>query len=332
MRFFYKAGIVFLAVGLIIVMLNFWKTNTQKKDLKSLNPKKNFISLFPSPFKKNVYTVAAAGDLVCESTNAHFNNGLGTTKECKMNQTADLVIQEGVDAVLTLGDNQYDNGTHEEFLNTYDKSWGVFKNITYPSLGNHDYYTKGAAGYFAYFGKRAGDEQKGYYSFDLGSWHIIALNSNCASIDGCGMNSLQTRWLMTDLEKNQNNCILAYWHHPLFSSGPHGDNVFVKPFWQILYRGGADIVLNGHDHIYERFTPQDPDGLKDAKKGIREFIAGTGGRSLYTIKNRKLNSEIIETQTYGILKLILKKDMYEWKFIPETGKSFQDSGRSACHD
>ncbi len=232
--------------------------------------------------------------------------------------------------IVTLGDNVYERGTAEQFADCYDPSWGRHKSRTRPSPGNHDYLTPGATGYFGYFGDAAGDPAQGYYSFDLGAWHILALNSNCWEV-GCGAGSSQEEWLRADLAAHPAACTLAYWHHPVFSSGPHGSLTLMQDIWQTLYEHGADVVLSGHDHDYERFAPQDPNGLLDPLRGIRQFVVGTGGRSHYLIETPIANSEAHNDDTFGVLKLTLHPAGYAWEFIPEAGKTFTDSGSGVCH-
>jgi len=233
--------------------------------------------------------------------------------------------------VFGAGDFALEDGSPEQFADCYEPTWGRHKARTRPALGNHDYHTKGASGYFQYFGKAAGDPAKGYYSYDLGAWHVVAVNSNCSEIGGCGAGSAQERWLREDLAAHPAPCTLAYWHHPLFTSGRHGNDYEMKPIWQALYEGGAEIVINGHDHDYERFAPQDPDGRADSARGIREFVVGTGGRSLRTFKTPVPNSEIRSSDAFGVIKLTLRPSGYDWKFVPVAGKTFTDSGSGACH-
>lgn len=233
--------------------------------------------------------------------------------------------------VFTLGDNAYPDGTDEEFSDCYDPTWGRHKARTRPTAGNHDYHVSGASGYFNYFGEAAGDPDKGYYSYDIGAWHIIALNSQCDEIGGCDIDSPQGKWLQADLASNPRLCTLAYWHKPRFSSSSiHGNNKTMKDFWYLLYEAGADVVLNGHAHNYERFAPQDPDGVADPESGIRQFVAGTGGTGLYPFATIQPNSEIRESSTHGVLKLILHPTSYAWEFIPVAGKTFRDSGSAPC--
>jgi acid phosphatase type 7 len=233
--------------------------------------------------------------------------------------------------VFTTGDNAYLSGTPFEFSSCYGPSWGRHKDRTKPTVGNHEYRTSGASGYFGYFGAAAGDPKKGYYSYNLGEWHIISLNSMCEKVGGCGSTSPMLSWLKQDLKANPKKCTLAYFHHPLFSSGEHGNQTKMRPTWDALYAQGADVVLNGHDHDYERFASQRPDGTRDGERGIREFVVGTGGGSHYAFGNIKPNSQVRNATTYGVLKLTLHPGSYEWKFVPEAGKSFTDSGTTSCH-
>jgi hypothetical protein len=248
--------------------------------------------------------------------------------------TARLV--EGIDGatVLTLGDNAYPDGSAQDFEECYEPSWGQFKNRTMPSPGNHEYEMAGASGYFDYFGTAAGDPDEGYYSYDLGSWHIVALNSNCGVEEiRCGPGSPQGRWLKEDLAANaEEACTLAYFHHPLFASGSYRPGIErVERLWEILYAAGVDVVLNGHDHNYQRFAPQDPEGRADPEDGIRQFVVGTGGRSTYQISQPIANTEVYNDDTYGVLELTLRPKRYEWRFVPVKGETFSDSGVTRCH-
>jgi hypothetical protein len=245
--------------------------------------------------------------------------------------TANLVGGIKGSTVLTLGDEAYPDGTPEEFDQCYKPAWGRFEDRTKPVPGNHEYNTKEAKGYFDYFGKAAGEPSKGYYSYDLYGWHIVALNSNCEEV-GCTATSPQVRWLEADLAKHARTCTLAYFHYPLFSSGKYRPGIHeVKPLWEALYAADADVVLNGHDHNYQRFAPQDPDGKADPKRGIREFVVGTGGKSLYPIGEPIANSEVDNDETYGVLKLTPHQKSYEWRFLPVEGETFTDSGSARCH-
>jgi hypothetical protein len=284
--------------------------------------------------------VAAAGDIACDPTSSNFNGGNGTANNCRQKATSDLLLDPAISSVLLLGDNQYYCGGYQAWLQSYDKSWGRVKSITRPGPGNHEYLTSGgtdcnpsnagAAGYFRYFGSAAGDPAKGYYSYDVGSWHMIVLNSECTDVGGCSATSPQGVWLRQDLAAHTNFCTLAYWHIPLFSSGGRASTRY-RTFWDALYAADADIVLNGHDHIYERFAPQRPDGTADPARGIREFVVGTGGSNHTSLSTTFANSEVRNASTYGVLRLTLHAQGYDWQFVPEAGKTFTDSGSSACH-
>lgn len=276
--------------------------------------------------------IAAVGDIACDPTSSNYNQGNGTADRCHMKATSDLLIDANLTAVLPLGDNQYENGSLEAFQKSYDPTWGRVKSITRPVAGNHEYHTSDAYGYFKYFGATAaGDWSKGYYSYNIGNWHIIALNSNCSQVGGCKENSPQQKWLKADLAKYRNTCTLAYWHHPRFSSGMHGNNSDYDIFWKDLYNAGVEVVLNGHDHDYERFAPQTPNAQADPIRGIRQFVVGTGGKSHYDFGKPEPNSEVRNADTYGVLMLTLHPDSYSWRFVPESDHSFTDSGSDNCH-
>jgi hypothetical protein len=234
--------------------------------------------------------------------------------------------------VFTAGDNAYGSGTAVQFENCYHPGWGRHKARTRPSVGNHEYETPGASGYFGYFGSAAGSPSKGYYSYNRGEWHIVALNSMCEKVGGCGATSPMLRWLKNDLAANAaKKCTLAYFHHPLFSSGQHGNHAMMRPTWRALYAANADVVVNGHDHHYERFVPQRPDGTHDGARGIREFVVGTGGGRLRGFGAIKANSQARNASTHGVLRLTLHPTSYEWKFVPVAGKTFTDAGATSCH-
>jgi hypothetical protein len=239
--------------------------------------------------------------------------------------------------VFAAGDLAYQHGTYEEFQKCYDPTWGRFKARTRPAPGNHEYNGSLATGYFRYWGKQAGDPREGYYGFDLGSWHVVVLNTNCGvkQLAGCGEGSPEETWLKQDLAGHANGCILAFGHHALFSSGlisKHAEHPELTALWQDLYEAHADLILAGHEHSYERFAPQDPEGNPDPERGIREIVVGTGGRSHTPLGYAKPNSEVRDDQTYGVLKLTLSPGKYKWEFIPEAGKSFTDSGEGVCHN
>jgi hypothetical protein len=239
------------------------------------------------------------------------------------------IVQGIAGTVIVPGDVAYPNGSTSDFARCYDPTWGAFKSRTRPAPGNHEYYTKGAAPYFAYFGSRAGTAGEGWYSYDAGTWHVIVLNSDCAYV-GCGVGSSQEKWLKADLAAHPVACTIAYFHHPRFSSGPHGSDPRTDAFWRDLYAAGAELIVNGHDHDYERFAPQTPDGVADPAHGIRELVVGTGGGPLYPFIRRTANSQA-KGLAFGVVKLTLMSNTYRWDFIPVAGATFHDSGTGTCH-
>jgi len=248
------------------------------------------------------------------------------------------LIEQIPGTVFAAGDLAYDRGTVEEFSKCYDTTWGKFKDRTRPTPGNHEYNSPGGLAYFAYWGERAGPWGKGYYSYDLGKWHVVALNTNCDApgVGGCGAGSEQEKWLKKDLQEHAKSCIVAYGHHALFSSGlfkRHAVHAELRELWRDLYAAHADLMLVGHEHSYERFAPQDPDGHPDPKNGIREIVVGTGGRSHDPLGLATPNSEQRNSDTFGVLKLTLSPERYVWEFIPVNGEEgYHDSGEGSCHN
>lgn len=285
----------------------------------------NIIEVQQSPTPTNDPEIVAVGDIVCDTD-------VVGSDSCHQLATSDLMMTINPDAVLTLGDNQYQIGDLADYTNYYDPTWGRALEKTFPSPGNHEYGTSYAAGYFDYFGTNAGANQTGYYSFDLGSWHIVSLNSNCAEegVGGCSTNSPQGLWLKNDLETHNNACTLVYWHHPRFSSGSHGDNIKMDYFWQLLDANNVDVALAGHDHNYQRFAPMDLTGSADSN-GVREFVVGTGGKSHYTLTPSAHSTlETYNTSTFGVLKMTLHDTSYDWEFVGESGNVI-DSGSWNCN-
>jgi acid phosphatase type 7 len=304
------------------------------------------------PFKSSVLAapvdpvIAAAGDIACgkEST--------GTVPQaCKELQVSDLLVQMDPTAVLPLGDTQYQKGELDDFYNGrpgwphatgYDRTWGRLKSRTRPVVGNHEYTDPagGPQGYFDYFNGvgnfsgPAGDRDKGYYSFDLGNWHLIALNSNCTPVGGCHAGSAQEKWLRADLVANPGSCTLAYIHQPRWSSEdrPGADHAAIQALVQALYDHGVELLLAGHSHYYERFAPQNPTQQLDLARGVRQFIVGTGGRdvSAHYTTPLEANSELVDGSTFGVLKLTLRPRTYDWQFVPIAGQTFTDSGSTPC--
>jgi hypothetical protein len=271
------------------------------------------------------YTLFAAGDIArCKHPDPAWSGAAATA----------AIVAAGLAgnpnaAVLMLGDATYPRGTEREFADCYGPTWGRFKDRTYPAPGNHEYATQGASGYFNYFGSAAG---RGYYSVELGSWHMVSLDSNLAP----AAHAAQLAWLKDDLARHPTRCTLAYWHHPLYSSGGHGSIARMKDAWELLYQAGAEIVLGGHDHDYERFAPQDADGRLDAARGIRQFVVGTGGAYATPFLWIRANSEVRDSSRDGVLKLRLKDDGYEWEFLEAKRDGFPngpapDRGAGRCH-
>jgi len=268
-------------------------------------------------------TVYAAGDIADCQKNLPADTMAEKTSELIL---AGLAVDSKAVA-LTLGDNTYPVGKPEEFSNCYAPTWGKFKNRTLPSPGNHDYGVPSAHGYYNYFGEIAGPDQRGYYSRKVGQWLLISLNSN---IDGKQMHE-QLRWLKKELNTHQHSCTLAFWHHPVFSSGWHGNYEVMQEAWKILSEAKADLVLTAHDHHYERFSPLDVNGVVEQKSGIRSFVVGTGGAKLRPTVFTVAGSELRENSTYGVLKLSLHEKSYNWEFLPIEGQTFTDKGHGECH-
>lgn len=271
------------------------------------------------------YTVYAAGDIAyCENTTAAWSGAADTAR----------IVEQGLAAnpraaVLLLGDNVYQRGTAREFARCYDPTWGRFKARTYPSPGNREYATPGARGYFDYFGSAAG---KGYYSVRLGAWRLFSLDSNLTG----GAQLAQLAWLRLQLAAAKERCTLAYWHHPLYSSGGHGSMAVMREAWDLLYQAGAEIVLSGHDHDYERFAPQDAGGRFDAARGIRQFVVGTGGAFYTPFRWPLQHSEMRDNSRMGVLKLVLGDGGYAWEFLEASYDGFPngqapDRGAGQCH-
>jgi YD repeat-containing protein len=276
--------------------------------------------------------IAAAGDIACDPTDANFNAGLGTASACRQRYTSDLLVGGDLAKVLPLGDLQYNDGTLDQILASYDPSWGRVKSISRPIFGNHESTTP----YYDYFNGPgvangpAGPRGKGFHSYDVGSWHLIALNSNCERVS-CAAGGEQEQWLRSDLAAHPDGCRLAYWHHPRFSSGFEGDHTALQPLWQALFDARVDVALVGHSHDYERFAPMDANGNLDRSAGIRQFVVGTGGAFFTGFLATKPNSEVRQNNTYGVLRLTLGLTEYRWQFVPEAGKTFTDSGTGSCH-
>lgn len=273
--------------------------------------------------------IAVAGDIACDPANRNFNGGRGANGQCRQMATSTMLLNRTPAAVLALGDTQYVRGSLPAYRASYDPSWGRVKAITRPVPGNHEYDTEGAAGYFDYFGDNAGARGRGWYSFDIGGWHVVALNSNC-SVVRCDSKSAQAAWLRQDLTANAAKCTLAFWHHPRFSSGKHGSDTAVRALFTILYNRGVDLLLSGHEHSYERLAPMKPDGTIDYRLGVRQMVVGTGGSNHYGFGTPLRGSQFRNASHYGIVTLRLHPASYEHRFIAIGGRTI-DSGSKDCH-
>jgi hypothetical protein len=270
-------------------------------------------------------TVYAAGDIArCAYSDPAYSGAADTARTVAAGLSTDPKA-----VVLTLGDHTYPRGTAREFADCYGPTWGRFKDRTWPAPGNHEYYTPGAAPYFAYFGERAA---RGWYSLDLGSWHVISLDSGLAP----GAHMEQMAWLRADLASHPARCTLAFWHEPLYSSGGHGSIPKMRQAWRLLLDAGAELVLSGHDHDYERFAPQDADGHLDHARGMRQFVVGTGGAYPTPFLLALPNSEMRDNGRSGVLRLRLLDGRYEWEFLESArltplGLPAPDHGSDVCH-
>ncbi len=280
------------------------------------------LTALPGIGQTRTATLVGAGDIAaCD----HANDGA----------TARLVGRiQGT--VVALGDNVYPYGTAQKFRDCYDPTWGKYKKRTKPAVDNHEYYDKNfnataAAPYFGYFGWRAGKPGKGYYAYDRNNWHVVVLNSNCSKVGGCGRRSPQGRWLRRNLANNPSRCTLAYFHHPLYSTANNIPSASVKPFYRMLYDRGADVILTGHAHRYERYAPMTPGGARNPERGLRQFVVGTGGEpGGNDIYPTPAPEQVVKTGTPGVLKLTLGAGSYEWKFVPIAGRTFTDSARTGA--
>ena len=271
----------------------------------------------PAPSRGNPNVLVAAGDIA----------GCDTDGD---EATAKVLARQKPGTVAPLGDNAYEYGTEKQFRECYGPTWGRFKGRTRPAVGNHEYAQPEARGHFSYFGGAAGRAGEGWYSYEAGPWHVVVLNSMCERV-ACGPGSPQVRWLRADLAKSTRPCTLAYFHHPRFSSGSkHGDHPEVETFWRELVRDRADLVLSAHDHSYERFAPLTPSGRRSDRRGLRQIVVGTGGRSLRPFGRIKPGSMKRDAKTLGILRLDLKPRSYSWRFVPAAGGGFTDSGKARC--
>jgi hypothetical protein len=238
------------------------------------------------------------------------------------------LIDASTGVLIATGDLAYPNGTYTDFATCYDPYYGQFTDITFPVPGNHEY-NSGAAAYFAYFGHRVGTPDTPWYAIDIGHWRFYMLNSNCAQVGGCGVGSPQHRWLMTQLSATQPRCSAAVWHHPRWSSGAHGSDPITAPLYELLLSHGADLLLTGHEHNYERFARLDATGRRDPS-GIRQFVIGTGGQALRDIPGNAAGSEVRLNDSHGVLKMTLGDTDFSWRFVPTQSGAGTDAGTERC--
>jgi hypothetical protein len=283
------------------------------------------------PERRRTAVLVAAGDIACNPLDNKFEGRSDEETGCRQRATARLIGPLHPTVVMPLGDTQYQHGGYGDFLASYAPSWGKYLPITRPVIGNHEYETPRAAGYFGYFGRAAGDARRGYYSFEIGRWHAIVLNSACKRVGGCDAGSPQERWLRRDLATHGNRCTLAAWHEPRFSSGAHEQNPELQRLWADLHAARAEVVLAGHDHDYERFAPLDAHGRPQPRRGVRSFVVGTGGVGLRGFRSIAVGSEVRQNYTFGVLALTLRPSDYDWRFVPVGANGFRDSGSGTCH-
>jgi 3',5'-cyclic AMP phosphodiesterase CpdA len=304
------AGSIALAACAVIVVL---LVTRDSSTAPAAGSKVKATTVLPAAKPSDHPTVAAIGDITCE---AGAVMSVGT---CQQKAVADAIIKAKPDSVWLLGDIQYLNGELSQFRSQFQPAFGALRKRWRPAPGNHEYYTPNASGYYEFFGKSAGPYQRGFYSFDIGKWHVVSLNGNCDVID-CKANSFQAKWLRSDLKRHSNKCTAAYWHQPLFSSGKeHGSDPLVRPLWKILGDRKADLILGGHDHDFEVFARQDESGKRDPK-GPVEIVAGTGGKSWYQFAKPQPNSKVRIGNTFGFLSLTLNPKAFDWRYISKDSK------------
>ena len=275
----------------------------------------------PPPARRVTVSIVTAGDIACDPA-----QNVGTPQDCDQAATAALIGKLHPTAVLPLGDLQYEKGSPAAFAAVFGATWGKYRSIMYPAVGNHEYLTSGGAGYFRYFGGLSS-----YYSYNLGDWHMISLNSECSHAGGCQAGSAQERWLRADLAAHNTLCTLVYWHEPRFSSGEHGNATQMATIWSDLVAAHVDVVLSGHNHDYERFAPLGATGLPNPA-GVTEFVVGTGGKNHYAFVHAPLAGEVVRNQTaFGVMRMLLGPSGFSWRFYAAPGYAFNDSGSAACH-
>lgn len=289
-----------------------------------------FLSLHQASSEVGDPVIAAVGDVACSPASSAYNGGLGTATACRHKYVADLMQGKDLAAFLALGDLQYEKGELSYFNTSYDQWFAPYYDITRPVPGNHEYLTAGAAGYYSYYASKPEAAAPGYYSFDVGDWHLVALNSNCRAIGGCGAGKPQFNWLKADLAANTDQCTLAFWHHPKYVTGEHSGVKNMNWAWNLLYNDNAEIILNGHEHSYQRFVPLSKTGATGDPRGIVEFVSGGGGKSHYGGGATSPYSAFRNTTDYGMLFLTLHPGSADYEWVTEAG-AVLDSGSISCH-
>ena len=288
----------------------------------------NPVSITETPFQPVIISITPT-----KTPDPVYLTGAGDISVCDYEtDDATAALLENVPGlVFTLGDTQYSGSTYEKFSTCFDQSWGKYKERMIPVIGNHEYEDNNAAGYYDYFENELDPDRQGYYSMDVGAWHVIVLNSQCDAVGGCDKKSPQVQWLESDLAKDSHLCTLALWHHPRFSTGYHGPDKDMDAIWQLMVENDVELVINGHEHNYERFAPMDADGKINLSDGTRMIIAGTGGADLRPQYLQDPASLVYSNNSYGVLQLKLEYGTYTWEFIPVEGSTFSDSGWGYCY-
>jgi acid phosphatase type 7 len=317
-----------------------WRMRTNGKGLRQVAKPSTAAKAIDWQPQPGDPVVGAAGDIACDPSSRFNNDGFGFSLWCHQLSTSDELLKMDLASVFMLGDGQYEDSTLPKIMQSFDPTWGRLKPIMHPVIGNHEYLDPGAAGYFDYFNGPgqangpAGARSEGWYSLDIGTWHVVVLNSNC-DIVSCAPGGPEEQWLRADLAAHPARCTLALMHHPPVASGTsdegEGASPMVTPLWQALYDGGADVILSGHEHAYERFAPLNPQGQPDPARGMRLFIVGTGGKNLGSSHSIRVGSETRQGVSFGVIQLALHPTSYDWRFVPDTPGGFTDAGSSPCH-
>jgi hypothetical protein len=328
------------AMGRRATRRGIWVMRTNGKRLRQIASNSTGARAIDWQPKPGDPVIAGAGDIACDPSSAFYNDGYGSSGACHQRYTADEMLKMDLAAVFMLGDAQYEDGTPDKFSQSFGPTWGRLKPIMHPVIGNHEYFDPAATGYWDFFNGvgrptgPAGTRGEGWYSLDIGAWHVVALNSNCDQVS-CAAGGPQEQWLRADLAAHPAACTIAVMHHPLVSSGEsdegEGSTPAVQPLWQALYDNNADLVYSGHDHAYERFAPLNPQAQVDPVRGIRMLLTGTGGKNLQAPISIRPGSEVRQGTSFGVTTVTLHPTGYDWRFVPDTAGGFTDAGTGACH-